>query len=143
MGDINGMGQVSTGSVAIQFHEKTRDFIVTIVRTGLPNGTIYYLNWDQTWALMKVCGYCFSDPKDLKENYPPSHLWANTGFHFLAPLPGNKDLFWISHHPTSSYVPTKIMRAIYQDLRSTLGKYAQSPVSSPQEKLARVYRFPH
>ena len=114
-------GQVRTikhGAVEIRFEGGSGQFDVAVIQAVPDFGILLTLNWDETWALFKVCEYVFETPDKLEAQYISNHLWAKTKFHFMAPLVDRKDLFWFSYGPVNCYAPRERMLVVFEDLRA-------------------------
>ena len=108
---------MSGRSVKIQFEEGKRSLLVASIGPFAPSETTFMLNWEQTWALMAVCKYCFEDSEGTGEYSVPNHLWEGTGFHFMAPLPENQETFMFWFGPVASFIPTLQIRKLYEELK--------------------------
>lgn len=112
-------GSEDHGVIQIQYAKDSGEFEWAVIR-AIPNGVLLTLDWNQTWALLRVCEHVFEAPAEFEKRYISNHLWANTGFHFMAPLKDHNAPFWFSHGPLNCYVPREKMQTVYRDLKAAL-----------------------
>lgn len=112
----------SEGSAQLFYHEKSGALQATVISALPEHGIILTLNLNQTQALLKICEQVFESPYCYNPLNPPNHLWSDTGFHFMAPSPDKKDLFWFSFGSLNCYVPTKRMKVVFQDLKTVFDR---------------------
>lgn len=110
--------KISHGSVEIRLENETGRFKQSLIHATSDFGVLLTMNWKETYALLKVCEYVFDNPEKFEKEYLLPWLWANTKFHFMAPLADRKELFWFSYGPLNCYVPTERMREVFSDLKA-------------------------
>ena len=110
------------GVVQIQYDKNRGTFEWAVIRGGPGRHILLTLDLKATWSLLNVCKEVFDTPEELKKRVISKENWADTGFHFMAPLRNNTgaQLFWFSYGPLNSYVLMEEMKTIYHDLKAAL-----------------------
>jgi hypothetical protein len=118
--DHNQLRIESQGVVQIEYEAGKGDFAFAIIRL-IPNyGVLVTLDWNQTQAFIKVCELVFENIEMYQEQGVPNYIWADTGFHFMAPLYDKPEVFWFCYGPLSCYVPKGKVLTAYKDLQKAL-----------------------
>ena len=118
--NVQKTARKKSGAVEIEYDYETGAFLTAVIHAIPDFGVLLTLDWPQTWGLYKVCDYVFERPEEFKVKGTQSHLWAKTGFHYIAPTCDRKDLFWLSFGPLNCWVPTNRMKVVYEDLKAAL-----------------------